>query len=360
MYKFLDNSIVHSRLIIATSLLLGISIITLSSIAPNVLFNQLIAIGLGICFIIFFRKFEWRPFFNYGYAVALLYLIMILLLIATFYFAVPIRGIRAWLTIGGYQFQTSEFAKVVLILVFAYFLGERHLEITRLSIIIKTFILTALPIGLILLQPDMGSAIILGGVWFCLLLLSGLRLKHIFIASFIFIIGAVFAWYQVLAPYQKNRIIALFNPELDQRGINYNVTQSKIAIGSAGFLGKGYGQGTQVQLGFLPEAETDFIFAAIIEEWGLISGIILLSIFVYLMFQIMKIGILAESNLEKYICLGTGVVIAAHFTINLGSTLGLFPVVGVPLPFVSAGGSNIVAMMVLIGIINSIGVRTYN
>ena len=161
-------------------------------------------------------------------------------------------------------------------------------------------------------------------------------------------------WQYVLEGYQKERITGLFFPERDQLGINYNVTQSKIAIGSAGIFGKGYGRGTQVQLGFLPEASTDFVLAALIEEWGLVGGFFIIGAFLALIFQILKIGQFARTNFEKFICLGTAIMLIIHIIINSGSVTGLMPVIGVPFPLLSYGGSHLLTVFFLLAIIHSI------
>ena len=182
-------------------------------------------------------------------------------------------------------------------------------------------------------------------------------MKHIVIGLLILSTVVVWSWFSFLQGYQKERIIGLFNPEYDPLGVNYNVIQAKIAIGSAGFLGKGYGQGTQVQLGFLPEAPTDFILAALIEEWGLLGGLILIGLFFMLLFRIIRIGSLAKNNFPKLLCLGTVILFILHFIVNVGSNIGLLPVIGVPFPFLSYGGSNLLTSAALIGIVQSIANR---
>jgi rod shape determining protein RodA len=214
-----------------------------------------------------------------------------------------------------------------------------------------------LPAAFILIQPDMGSTLIIFGLWLGYLFISGIKTKHIFIGLIILLILGFWGWSGFLKDYQKERIIGLFNPEYDPLGINYNAIQSKIAIGSAGFFGKGFHRGTQAQLGFLPEAATDFIFAAFTEEWGLMGAILLISSFGLLIFRIIRIGFFSENNFSKLICLGTIIIFVLHFVFNVGSNIGLFPVVGLPFPFFSYGGSSLITNALLIGIIQSIVVR---
>jgi rod shape determining protein RodA len=162
----------------------------------------------------------------------------------------------------------------------------------------------------------------------------------------------------VLKPYHRARIVGFLYPDQNALGINYSAIQSKIAIGSAGFLGQGYGQGTQAQLGFLSEPSEDFIFAAFIEEWGVAGGIVIVAAFLFLIFQILRIGLLADENFEKFICLGAAIMLGVQFLLNTGSTTGLMPVIGVTFPFFSYGGSSMLANFFTISLVNSIRKRS--
>ena len=229
--------------------------------------------------------------------------------------------------------------------------------IARWHNILIPFFYFLLPVGLVLLQPDLGSALILFGIWVGYLFISGARKKHLLIGLIIFALAAAWGWQGFLKDYQQQRIIGLFRPDYDPLGINYNVIQSKIAIGSAGFFGKGYQQGTQVQLGFLPEAATDFIFAAYVEEWGFVGAAALLAAFLTMIFRIIAIGVRGENNFTKLICLGTVAVFVLHFVFNVFSNIGLLPVIGLPFPFFSYGGSSLLTNAVLVGIIQSIVIK---
>ena len=197
-------------------------------------------------------------------------------------------------------------------------------------------------------------------IGFVIILVSdkkGLAKKIIPIALILFLIFAFIAgisWQLVLRPYQKDRIVGFLFPEHDPLGINYNVTQSKIAIGSGGWFGKGFGQGTQVQLGFLPEAHTDFIFATFVEEWGALGGLFLIVGLGYVVFRIIKIGMMSEENFGRFVSIGTAIMILIQSFLNIGFNLGILPVVGIPLPFLSYGGSHLLTTALLIGIIQNI------
>lgn len=331
---------------------------SLLSSAKDLFYQQLVWYFFGFAVMILISQIDWRPLVSSPRFIYGIYFFSIILLILTYFLATPIRDVRSWLTIGPLQFQTSEFAKLALIIIFSVFWAKAHVGIAHLKNLAISFFYFLIPAFLIAIQPDLGSALILFGIWFGYLLISGIRWGHLLAAFFIFLIAGSFLWANVLQDYQKERVLGLFYPERDPLGTNYSVIQSKIAIGSAGFLGKGFGQGTQVQLGFLPEAQTDFIFAAFIEEWGLLGGALVILAFLVLVIRIIKIGLVSENNFSKLICLGAVIMFMSHFVLNTGSNLGLLPVVGVPFPFLSYGGSNLLINLMIIGIIQSIVLRS--
>lgn len=333
--------------------LFGFGLLSLASAAPKIFWWQVLWGVIGAVIVFLFANFDWRPFINYRWFIFGIYFFAVLLLAATLLFAPSIRGTRAWLIVGPFKVQASELMKFALILVYSYFFAKRHIGIAHLRIIGLSFIYFLLPAMLVIWQPDMGSALILGGIWFGYLLVSGIRWRHLFTGTILGIVIFVLMWAFSLKDYQKERIVGLFNPEHDPLGVNYSVIQSKIAIGSAGFWGKGFRQGTQTQLKFLPEAQTDFIFAAFTEEWGIAGATAVFLFFCLILFQIMIIGVSADNNFVKLICLGTSILFLLHFIVNIGSNLGLIPVIGVPFPFLSYGGSNLLVSAMLIGLIQS-------
>ncbi len=327
------------------------------STKPDLFYKQFFWYLAGFVAIFFIIRFDWRPYINYRGAIFGIYFFSIFLLVLTYFVAPSIRGVRSWLPLGPIQFQSSELLKLALIILYAYFFSRKHLAIARVSNLIASFIYFFLPVVLIALQPDLGSALVVFFLWFGFLLVSGIRWRHLVGAFLIFIVLGAFLWTSVLRDYQKERILGVFFPERDPLGISYNVIQSKITIGSAGFFGKGFNQGTQLQLGFLPEAQTDFVFAAIIEEWGLIAGFLIITAFTLMVFEITKIGLYSENNFNRFICLGSVMLFSSQFILNVGSNLGLTPVIGVTFPFLSYGGSSLLINLALIGIIQSIDLR---
>jgi rod shape determining protein RodA len=200
--------------------------------------------------------------------------------------------------------------------------------------------------------------VIFFGIWFGFLLLLGLPWRRVVVAIAVILLAGGLIWSYVLKPYHRARIVGFLDPNANALGINYSAIQSKIAIGSAGFWGQGYGQGTQAQLGFLSEPSEDFIFAAFIEEWGVVGGIVIVTAFLFLIFQILRIGLLADENFEKFICLGTAIMLGVQFLLNTGSTTGLMPVIGVTFPFFSYGGSSMLANFFTLSLVNSIRKRS--
>lgn len=328
-------------------------ILALASSGGDLFSRQLIWLVPAILLIVGLPLLNVKALLSYRWVVYGLYFLILILLLVTYFVAPTIGGARSWITLGAFQIQPSEFMKAALIILLSSFFALRHVAIARPRIIFSSFLYAALPLALILIQPDLGTAIVLLGIWFGFLLVSGIKKSHLLIAFLIFVVIGAIGWNFVLEGYQKARIVALFSPEADPLGINYSVIQSKVAIGSGGVLGKGFGQGTQAQLGFLPAAHTDFIFATLIEEWGMLGGTLLILVFAYLVYRILQLGMESGNNLARFISLGTALMLMIHFVINIGSTTGMLPVIGVGLPLVSYGGSNLLTVALLLGIIQS-------
>lgn len=323
----------------------------------HIFWLQLMWATIGTLFVLAFIRVDWRTLFNNRLVIWGIYIGVISLLVYAYFTSPIIRNTRSWIVIGPFTFQPVEFTKIALILVYARYFQRRHLAVARWQTIITSFVLFVIPAVLTLLQPDLGSATILFGVWFGFLLVSGLPRRRIALAALIFAMGAVLAWNFALKEYQKARIRGLFYPQENALTVNYSVIQAKIAIGSGGMWGKGYGQGSQTQLGFLTEPSNDFVLAALIEEWGLMGGLVAIGSFLALIWNTLKMGMYARANFEKFVALGIVMVFGLHFFINTGSTVGLFPVVGVPFPFLSYGGSNLLTSFFLLAIMNSIARR---
>ncbi len=329
-----------------------ISLVTLASVSSFYFSRQLVWYAIAFGVIILGSGINWRWLITQGWFRHGLYWVSVAFLLVPFLQSGLVRGTRSWIQLGSFNYEPSELVKVSLIIVLASFFSRKYLAAWQSRNIFVSLIYTLIPAGIIAIQPDMGSAIVVLGIWTGFLLMSGINKKRFLIGLLVVVIIFAVMWTAFLKPYQKERILGFISPEADPLGVNYNVIQSKIAIGSAGFFGKGFGNGTQVQFKFLPEAHTDFIFAAFVEEWGIFGGIILLLTYIAIIFRITSIGLKTGRNDVKFIVLGTGLVFLIHFLINIGSNLGIVPVIGISLPFVSHGGSNLLTSALLLAIIN--------
>lgn len=341
-------------LFLPLGILLTAGLVVLSSVSMHLFWLQLLWVGIGIAVVFVFLFVDWHFILNYRWLIGAVYLLAVFLLILVYLKGPIIRNAKSWLVWGPFGFQPVELAKIALILLYANYFSRRHLSIAHWQNILTSFILFLVPAFLVTIQPNLGSALVLFGVWFGFLLFSGLPPRRV-AAVFLFLaVAGFFLWTNVLRDYQRDRIMGFFYPEENTLSINYNVVQSKIAIGSAGLLGRGYHQGPQTQLGFLPEPGSDFILAALVEEWGVLGGLAVLGSFLFLIFQVLKVGTNSDGNFEKFFCIGTVMVWGLQFIFNAGSATGLTPVVGITFPFLSYGGSSLIAGFFLISIINAI------
>jgi len=346
-------------LFVSVLLLVGIGLLSIYSISlgKGDFFNfkkQLIFIGIGIVLMFFASFFDWRGFRDNSYFILLLYFICIALLIGLFFFAPEIRGVKSWYKIGPFSFDPIGITTIVLIILLAKFFSVRHIEMYRLSHILLSGLYVFIPFILISRQPNLGSALILIVLWFGILLISGIKLKHFFILVLCGLMITTLGWFFLLRDYQKERIISFIVPQIEPLGISWSQNQAKIAIGSGGIWGKGIGKGSQTQYGFLTEPHTDFIFSAIAEEFGLVGIVFLLFLFAVLIWRIMKIAFVAISNFPRIFATGFSIVLMCQIFIHIGMNLGILPVIGISLPLVSYGGSNLIAISFGIGILQSI------
>jgi rod shape determining protein RodA len=346
------------QLNIAVGLLLAAGLLTLASSTEVLIWRQLIWVVVGAVIIFSISLINFKRLMSYRWVVVVIYLLSVGLLILNLAVGQEVHGNKSWINIGSFKLQASEFAKIGLIIILAKFFSRSHIGIRRFGVILTSFFYLLLPVFLILLQPDLGTALIFCGVWAGFLFVSGLPVKYLAVALPVFLLCSLVVWNVGLKDYQRNRIIGLLNPESDPLGVNYNAIQSKIAIGSAGWFGKGFRQGAQVRLGFLPAAQTDFVYAAFVEEWGFVGGMILVAVFLWMIWRILFIGMKSRGNFDKFICIGSALLFVFQFAINIGSTVGFLPVIGVGLPFVSYGGSSLLTSFILIGIIQNIATTT--
>ncbi|MFA5392071.1 MAG: rod shape-determining protein RodA [Candidatus Paceibacterota bacterium] len=340
-------------------LLISLGLLILGSLSKNdsprffSLGKQLFFIGLGFLIFFFLSSLDWRFFSTSSSFLMTLYFLSLTSLFLVLIFGKTVRGATGWFNLGVFNFQPIEFIKIILLLILAKYLSSRHKEIWQFKYLSTSGLYALLPIGLVIAQPDLGGAIVLISIWFVLVLASGIRWEQILLLLVIFALIVGLAWFFLLKPYQRDRILTFVNPQKDILGIGYNRNQALIAIGSGQILGKGLGWGTQTQLRFLPLAKTDFIFAALAEELGFLGISILLSAYLLLFSRISHWVNTFDNNFCKLFTFGFTIKLLIECFINLGMNTGLLPIIGLALPFISYGGSHLLADFVGLGIINS-------
>lgn len=331
----------------------AMSLITLASLHMEFFWQQLLWWAAALVVFAIGAFIDWRWFASQRWFANGLYIFSVFLIVFSYFQSNTIRGTKSWIVLGSFQFQPVELMKLSLILVLAAFFSRRYIAAWQGKNIFMSLLIAGVPGILVAAHPDIGSAAVIFMIWVGFLVLSGIHIKRFLWGLSIALFGVACLWIFVLKPYQKDRITAFIFPERDPLGINYNVIQSKIAIGSAGFLGKGFKGGTQAQLDFLPEAETDFIFASFTEEWGFLGGLFVLFAYFLILWRFSIIGARVSDNFSKFLVLGGIIVFFTQLIFNVGSNLGLVPVTGITLPFFSYGGSSLLTVALLVSIIHS-------
>lgn len=338
--------------------LLGAGLVTMNAFTGNSHFFGKQLISIAISFTVFFimSRVDFRflrssivTFSLYGGVCGILILLALI--------GGVTKGAQSWFTFGSFAFEPSDLAKLVLIIVLAKYFSRRHIEIANIRHIIVSGVYAFIFFFLIIIHPDFGSAILIFLIWLGMVLVSGISKKHLLIVfltgTFVFLGLWNFAFHE----YQKNRIRTFVDPLSDIHGTGYNAYQSVIAVGSGQIVGKGVGYGTQSRLKFLPEYQTDFIFAAFAEEWGLLGVIILFGCFGVLMWRILANAMLGATNFEILYGLGIAIFFIIHFSVNVGMNIGVLPVTGTTLPFLSYGGTHLLTEYTALGVL--MGMRRY-
>lgn len=320
--------------------------------------RQLIWVGLAAGVMMVVANFDYRIFRHATSAVLAVYFLALLLLVATLIWGVRINGAQSWLAFGNMLFQPVEVAKIALILVLAKYYATKNIELWRFRHILITGVYLFALLALVMAQPDLGSAVILFAIWFGMTVVSGIRRRQFFILLGMMIVGMVLLWNFGLNDIQKNRVLAVVQPEAVSAAALYNTRQAVIAVGAGGLWGAGLGQGSQAQLGFLPAARTDFVFAAMVQEMGIIGATFVLGAIGVALWRISSIAVLAANNFAKLFAMGFFMMFASHAFVNIAMNLGVFPIIGISLPFMSYGGSNLLANFIGLGILLSIKRRS--
>lgn len=345
-------------LIAAAVLLITVGLLSIysSSVGKGDFSNfkkQLVFFAAGIFLMFTFCFFQWRTFRESSHLILILYSLCVLSLVGLFFFAPEIRGVQRWYKIGPLSVDPVEFTKIVLIILLAKYFSMRHIEMYRIRHILLSGFYVSLPAALTFFQPDFGSIIVLGALWLGVLIVSGIKLRHFLILLLVLLLIFSVSWVFLMKDYQKERVLSFVIPG-DPLGAGWSQNQAKIAIGAGGIFGQGLLGGSQTQYGFLPEPQTDFIFAAIAEETGLLGVSILLLLFLILIWRIIRIAIKSQSNFPRLFSVGLAIILISQIFINIGMNLGILPIIGISLPLVSYGGSGLIAVLVALGIVQNI------
>ncbi len=317
--------------------------------------RQLVMVVVGLVGMVVFALIDYRQLQGFAH---LIYGLAIVMLLSVMVFGDERLGAQRWIDIGPIAIQPSEFAKIMIAVALAAFVADKFRDLSKPKDLLLTLFYVAVPAFLIFIQPDLGTSLVIAAATFGVLLLGGIRLKHfLVIAAGVMMVAFVAIKFHLLKTYQLTRLMVFLNPESDPTGVGYNLAQSQIAVGSGGFFGKGLLNGTQSTLNFLPHHDTDFIFAVIGEEWGFVGGLLVLALFAFMMFRVVQICINSRDMFGSLLAAAIGSMLFFQMTVNIGMGIGIMPITGLPLPFISFGGSSMIASLVSIGILTSIYMR---
>jgi rod shape determining protein RodA len=353
--------------LLVIALILGLSLLVLSSATANIgsdpsqyVKKQLFGIGLGFVGAIFMMSFDYRKLIRWHYV---LYGILLVFLIAVLFLGHASHGARHWISVGPFLFQPSELGKLLVVITFAAYLVRRQGKFQRFRDLIPCFCYYAPPLLLVLAQPDLGTSLVFLAILFGMLYLAGARPSHLLSLIFgglaVVVLALVLHFSPLQLPlplkeYQIARLVVFLDPYKDPQGAGYHIIQSLVAIGSGGLWGKGLYQGSQVQLNFLPEHHTDFIFSVVGEELGFVGASFLLLLYFCLLYRTLKIAFQASDLFGRLLVGGIFSMWLFHIVENIGMTIGLMPITGIPLPFLSYGGSFMLTNMLAVGLILNI------
>lgn len=355
-FRRLDLYLLGLSLLLGFIGLLMIYSMTYADSDPSrLLARQIFFLLLGLGLLLVFSSINYRHLYRIG---ILAYAVSIVLLLAVLVFGPNIKGSVRWFNLGFFQVQPVEFAKIGLIIYLAVFFQKRIGQLSRFRNVMLSAVVAAVPVGLTLLQPDLGSALVLVAIWLSMLLVAGVKKKHLLWLLLVMVVIGSVAWAWFLKDYQKDRLLSFLDPTADPQGRGYNALQSIIATGSGGIFGRGLARGIVSGLRFLPERQTDFIFASLAEELGFVgAGFLLLALagWFYRMFRIVTSS---GDNFSLFLSVGIFFYLFSQVTINIGMNIGLLPITGVPLPLISYGGSSMTAALICTGILESIACHT--
>ncbi len=357
---------------VITLLLIVVGLLAISSAVelnkPNstgilLLQKQLVSVIIGILLIFIIQFFDYHVFEHLS---EVIYISTVSVLGIILLIGYTVAGTKGWINLGPVNFQPSELAKIMLILVLAAVIDRNKEQLNYLSGFFKPIIYILIPFGLVILQNDLGTALVLIAILIGMMYVGGANTKFmaiIFGGGFLSLLLLIVSHFILGTPllffkeYQLNRLIVFINPSIDPNGIGYNLIQSKIALGSGQLMGKGLFSGTQNQLRFLPEKHTDFIFSVIGEEFGYIGVLVVIVLYLLLLWQIYNVANRARDNYGRLVAVGIGTMFFFHVLENIGMTMGMMPITGLPLPFISYGGSFMITSLAAIGLVINVNIR---
>lgn len=345
---------------VMVALLMTASIVVLyaTSLAGDsfaLVYRQIAAFAIGVVLYVAFSLYDYHRLSS---ANRVAYVVFFILLLAVLIFAREIRGSSRWIDLGFFQLQPAELFKIVVLLGISRWLYVHRGQINSWVNIAITLLYAGLPASLIMLQPDLGSSIVVMSIWFGLLLISPIRKRFVLGLLLLAVVAAAFGWQFVFSDFQKDRIHTFLDPSSESRGRGYNVRQAIIAVGNGGVSGQGLGKGLQGQLKFLPERQTDFVFASLSEDFGFVGATSLLLLYYIVLSRLIRAMREAKDGLGRYIVGGVFWMFLVQVTINVGMNIGLLPVTGIPLPFLTYGGSSAITVLAALGIAQNVIIQS--
>lgn len=316
--------------------------------------KQVVFACIGFCVLVFMSLVNYKSFSSYSKHI---YIIGVFFLVLVLIFGQTVRGTRGWFQIAGFGIQPVELAKLALIIIMAKFFSQHSRQMNEFRYLAASMVYMMIFAGLVLMQPDFGSALTMVGIWVLMVLVIGIKRLHFVLLSLSATAVIIGSWFFVLKDYQIDRIMVFLDPSRDPLGRGYNITQATIAVGSGQWFGRGLGYGSQSQLKFLPESQTDFIFAVIAEEFGFIGIIIIMLLLGVLFWRFMRAAKLCENDFGTFLVLGVAILFFIQIMVNVGMNVGLMPVTGISLPFISYGGSFLIMALLMVGMVQSVVIR---
>jgi rod shape determining protein RodA len=361
MARYLSRRDIDWPLLLITLLICAVGVLQIYSATRDTIWQdawwkQILYVFLGLLLMWIIMVVDYHTLLHH---VTLMYIMSVLALAGTYAIGKTVFGSRRWIPLaGGFHLQVSEFVKLVIILLVARYLTELKKDELELKEMLKLAGLVVIPTALVLKQPDLGTSLTYLAVLVVGAFLAGLRWKYIAVIGVVTVLVLPIT-YSFLKPYQKARLVSFMDPERDPQGTGYQLIQSQIAVGAGGMFGKGPLKGTQTQLRFLPVPHTDFIFSAFSEEHGFVGVIVVLSLFFIMIMRIVQNAQTAPDRAGMYICMGVAALLLFHMLVNVGMVVGRMPVTGIPLPFMSAGGSNLWSNFLALGLVNNVRLRRF-